>query len=148
MPDNMMEIRPYQDGDMAFVRQDPFQEAVKSYPELPIPQHTYTTVFDGVIVGVGGIKMYFEGVGEAWLIMTKQSKKDGIFGLIACRAIENKLNSLMAELKVRRCEANVRKDFPVALRFIEAIGFKFDGERKNWFPGNVSAMLYSRTLNV
>ena len=143
-----MEIRPYQDGDMAFVRQNPFQDAVKDYPELPIPEHTYTCVFEGEIVAVGGIKMYFEGVGEAWIIMTKQSKKDGIFGLIACRAIEDGLNSLMAELGIRRCEANVRKDFPVALRFIEALGFDFDGERKQWFPGNVSAMLFSKVINV
>lgn len=139
-----MEVRKYQDGDMDIIRQDPFQEAVKNYPDLPIPDHTYTCVFEGKVVTVGGLKMYFEGVAEAWIIMTKQSKKDGIYGLIACRAIEKKLNELMDELNIRRCEANVRKDFPIAIRFVEALGFKFDGERKNWFPGSVSAMLYSK----
>jgi len=140
-----MEIREYQDGDMQSVRQNPFQDAVKDYPELPIPAHTYTCIFEGEIVAVGGIKMYFEGVGESWIVMTKQSKKHDIYGLIACRAIEKKLNELMVELNIRRCEANVRKDFPVAIRFVEALGFKFVGERKQWFPGGISAMLYSIT---
>lgn len=144
----MLETRPIQDGDMEFVRQNPFQEAVKEYPEFPIPEHTYTCVFDGEIVAVGGLKVYFEGVVEAWIIMTKQSKKDGIFGLIACRAIEKKLNELMEELNVRRCEANVREDFPVAVRFIKALGFTFDGERKRFFPCGTSAMLYSKVRNV
>lgn len=139
-----METRPYQDGDMEYVRQNPFQDEVKNYPEMIIPAHTYTCIFDGEIVAVGGIKMYFEGVGESWVIMTKQSKKHGVFGLIACRAIEKKLNELMVELKVRRCEANVRKDFDIAIRFVEALGFKFVGERKNWFPCLTSAMLYSK----
>ena len=143
-----MEIRPYQLGDMEYVRQNPFQDEVKRYPELPIPADTYTCIFEGDIVAVGGIKMFFEGVGEAWIIMTKQSKKRNIYGLIACRAIEKKLNELMVELNVRRCEANVRKDFPIAIRFVEALGFKFVGERHYWFPDKTSAMLYSKVKDV
>ncbi len=143
-----MEIRPIQDGDMDYVRQNPFQEAVKSYPELPIPPNSFTAIFEGKIVAVGGIKMYFEGVGEAWIILTKQSKKSDIFGLIACRAIENKLNEMIEELNLRRCEANVRADYEIGLRFVRALGFTFDGERENWFPKNVSAMLFSKVRNV
>lgn len=133
---------------MEYVRQNPFQDEVKDYPELPIPADTYTCIFEGDIVAVGGIKMYFEGVGEAWIVMTKQSKKHNIYGLIACRAIEKKLNELMVELNVRRCEANVRKDFPIAIRFVKALGFEFVGERKYWFPCKTSAMLYSKVKDV
>ncbi len=143
-----MEIRPIQDGDMDYVRQNPFQEEVKTYPELPIPPNSFTAIFEGEIVAVGGIKMYFEGVGEAWVILTKQSKKNDIFGLIACRAIENKLNEMIEELGLRRCEANVRADYEIGLRFVRALGFEFVGERKNWFPGNISAMLFSKVRNV
>ena len=138
----MIEMRPIQDGDMEYVRDNPFQDEVKNYPELQIPEHTFTCIFDGEIVGVGGIQMFFEGVGEAWVILTKQSRKNGIFGLIACRAIEKKLNELMEELNMRRVEAQARADFPIAIRFIEALGFKFNCERHNWFPGGTSSMLY------
>jgi len=140
----MIETREYQTGDMDYVRQNPFQDEVKNYPELIIPANTYTCIFEGEIVAVGGIKIFHVGVGEAWIVLTKQSKKDGIFGLIACRAIEKKLNELIVELKMRRVEANVRANFTVAIRFTEAIGFKFDCERKNFFPGGISSMLYSK----
>ena len=140
----MMKVRQYQDGDMAKVRENPFQSEVKDYPELPIPADTYTCIFEGEIVAVGGIKIFFEGVGESWIVMTKQSRKHNIFGLIACRTIEKKLKELMEELNIRRCEANVRKDFLIAIRFVEALGFKFVGERELWFPDLVSAMLYSK----
>ncbi len=143
-----MEVRQYQDGDMAFVRENPFQEEVKKYPDLPIPANTYTCIFEGEIVAVGGIKLFFEGVGEAWIIMTKQSKKNGIYGLVACRTIENKLNELIEELNMRRVEAQARADFPIAIRFIEALGFKFNCERYNWFPDGTSAMLYYKVRNV
>jgi RimJ/RimL family protein N-acetyltransferase len=140
----MIETREYQTGDMAFVRQNPFQKEVKDYPDLIIPSNTYTCIFDGEIVAVGGINLFHEGMGESWIVMTKQSKKNGVFGLIACRAIENKLNELIDQLRMRRTEANVRKNFPIAIRFVEALGFKFDCERKNFFPGGISSMLYSK----
>ncbi len=141
---NIMEIRPYADGDMAFVRQNPFQDEVKAYPELPIPANTYTCEFDGEIVAVGGIKIFLEGVGESWVVLTKQSRKDGIFGLIACRTIKDKLDSLAVELKMRRVEAQVRKDFLVGIRFVEALGFSNPYERRFYFPDGTSSLLYEK----
>jgi RimJ/RimL family protein N-acetyltransferase len=143
-----METRPYQDGDMQFVREHALQKEVKDYPELLVPADTYTCIHDGHIVAIGGIKMFFEGVGESWVMFTEYVKTEGVWGIMASRVIQNKLEELMAELKVRRCEANVRADFPVALRFVEALGFTLDGERKQWFPGGTSAMLYSKVTNV
>ena len=67
--------------------------------------------------------------------------------MIACNAIKKKLDELMVELKMRRVEANVRQNFDKAIRFTEALGFKLDGERKNWFPGGISSMLYSKVNN-
>ena len=144
---NIMEIRPYADGDMAFVRQNPFQDAVKDYPDLPIPANTYTCEFNGTIVAVGGIKLFFEGVGGGWVLMTKQSRKDGIFGLIACRAIKDKLDSLAIELKMRRVEAQVRQDFPGGIRFVEALGFANPYERRFYFPDGTSSLLYEKLYN-
>ena len=142
-----LETRPYEDGDMEYVRANPFQEEVKNYPDLPIPEHTYTCVFDGEIVAVGGVKMLGEDSGEAWIIMTKQSRKDHIFGLIACRAITDKLDSLILELELKVCQARVKLNFAVAIRFIEALGFTIVREIKGYFPDGVSALLYSKVCN-
>lgn len=137
-----LEVIPIRDGDMEYVRANPFQEAVKSYPKLPIPEHTQTLLIDGNIVAVGGIRLFFEGVGEAWIIMAKQSLQDGIFGLRVCRAVADKLDSLAVEIGMRRVEAQVRADFPAGKRFAEILGFKFLCEREDWFPNGISSILY------
>ena len=140
---NILEIRLYEDGDMAFIRAHSFQKEVKNYPELIIPANTYTCLFEEAIVAVGGIHMFFEGVGEAWLLMTEESKKDGIFGIIACRAIKRKLDELIVELKLRRCEAQVRADFPKAIKFIEALGFSDPYVRRRYNLDGSDMILYT-----
>lgn len=140
----MLETRPIQPGDMEYAREHAIQKEVKDYPELPVPDDTYTCVYDGQIVAVGGIKVFFEGVGESWIILTEHAKKEGVWGIMASRLIENKLNELMEKLNMRRVEAQARADFPQAIKFIEALRFEFNCERKNWFPDGTSAMLYSK----
>ena len=132
---------------MEFVRLNPFEEEVKTYPELPIPEHSYTCVFDGEIVAVGGVVMWDNANPEAWIIMTKQSKKNGIFGLIACRAIENKLKDIIKELNIKECDAVVRSDFPAAIRFIEALGFKIVRIVEKWFPCGTDGLLYRKVID-
>ncbi len=140
----MLKIRPYEDGDMEYIRLNPFQEEVKNYPDLPIPANSYTGVFDGEIVAVGGVHILLPGVGEAWIILTKQSRKQGIFGIIACRAIKRKLDELIDELKLRRCEAQARADFPTAIKFIEALGFSDPYVRKCYNLDGSDMILYAR----
>lgn len=143
-----MEIRPYEDGDMEYARAHAIQKEIKDYPELPVPDDTYTCIYDGQIVAVGGIKVFFEGVGESWIILTEHAQTKGIWGIFTGGVIEKKLNELMEKLNIRRCEAQARADFPQAIKFIEALGFTKDCERKQWFPDGVSAMLYSKVRNV
>ena len=143
-----MEIRKIQPGDFEYVRRNPFQEEVKDYPELLIPADSWTCIFDGEIVAVGGINLIHPGVGEAWIVLTKQSRKDGIFAIIACRAISDKLDSIAVELKLKTCQSHIRADFPKAIRFAEALGFTNPCEIQDYFPGNVDALLYTKVYDV
>lgn len=136
--------RKYEDADMDKIREDPFQEEVKNYPDLVVPDNSYTCVFDNEIVAVGGIKVMEDNVGEAWVIMTGRSKKNGIFGLIACRTIKDKLERLIDELNIEQCIARVRANFPIAMRFTEALGFKLVKILPKWFPNGTDALLYKR----
>ena len=142
-----IEVIPIRDGDFEYVKQNCVQKEVKDYPDPVIPANTYTCIFDGEIVAVGGVRLFLPGVGEAWICMTKQSRKDGIFGIIACRAIKDKLDSLAVELKLRRCEAQVRADFTKAIRFTEALGFTNPYERRFYFPDGTSSLLYEKLYN-
>ena len=142
-----LETRPYEEGDMEYVRRNPFQD-LSGYPELTVPANSYTCVFDGEIVAVGGVKLLSEDDGEAWIIMTKQSKKTGIFGLIACRAISDKMDAIVVELGLSQCQSHIRADFPKAIRFAEALGFANPCEIHDYFPGKVDALLYTKVYDV
>jgi len=140
----MIEIRSIQDGDMEFVRANAFESAVKRYPELTAPADSFTCLFEGEIVAIGGVADLWQGVGEAWLMMTEQAKKHGIYGLIAFNTIERKMNELIVKHKHWRTEANVRADFPEAIKFIEAVGFEREGVRRKYTPDKCDMILYSR----
>ncbi|KKL61896.1 hypothetical protein LCGC14_2190680, partial [marine sediment metagenome] len=81
------------------------------------------------------------------IMMTDQSRKDGVFSIIACHAIKDKLDALAVELKLRRCEAQVRADFSKAIRFTEALGFANPYERRFYFPDGTSSLLYEKLYN-
>ena len=139
-----IEVIPIRDGDFEYVKQNCVQKEVKDYPDPVIPANTYTCIFDGEIVAVGGVRLFLPGVGEAWICMTKQSRKDGVFSIIACRAIRDKLDSLAVELELRRCEAQVRADFTKAIRFTEALGFTNPYKRRFYFPDGTSSLFYEK----
>ena len=142
-----IEVIPIREGDFEYVKQNCVQREVKDYPDPVIPANTYTCLFDNAIVAVGGVKLFLPGVGEAWIAMTKQSRKDGVFGMIACHAIKDKLDALAVELELRRCEAQVRADFTKAIRFTEALGFTNPYERRFYFPDGTSSLLYEKLYN-
>lgn len=142
----MLEIRPIQPGDMDFVLANPYQESAKNYPSLAAPESTHTYIFDGDIVAVGGIIDYYAGVGEAWLMLTKQCRKKEIFGLVAFGIIEKHLNKQIADHKIRTCTASARSDFPEAIKMLEALGFKYEGTRREFTPDFCDLNIYSRLI--
>ena len=142
----MLEIRPIQDGDMKYVRANPFEDAVKIYPDLPAPDSSFTCIFEGEIVAVGGVIVFWEGVGEVWLIMTKQARKKGIFGLIALSTIKKKVDNLIIENNLWRAQADVRADFPEAIKMVEAFGFEYEGTKRKYTPDGCNMKMYAKLL--
>ena len=78
-----MIIRDLQDGDIEYVRENPLEVAVKNYPNMIPTPPAFTAIFDDKIVGVGGMIILWEGVGEMWLMLTADCKREGVFGIIA-----------------------------------------------------------------
>lgn len=118
--------------DMDYVQANPFQESVKNYPELPVTPNSFTCIFDDEIVAVGGLHVMWEGRGEVWVMLTKQAKKDGVFGLIALYAIQEKMEELIAKHSLWRTECHARCDFEKANKFIKALGFKFECVKRKY----------------
>ncbi len=142
-----MEFRPTTQEDMAFVRQDPFEGAVKSYPYMEIPDdNCYTVIFESEIVAVGGCQVKWEGVGLLWLILTERCRKNDVFGIIALEAIKEKTEELIEKNKLWRAEAAVRTDFPQAVKMIEFFGFKREGLMEKYYPDKGDAYLYAKVI--
>ncbi len=142
-----MEFRQATQEDLAFVRQNPFEDAVKGYPYMQCPdENTYTVIYESSIVAVGGLQVRWEGVGLLWLILTADCKKYGIHGLGALYAIREKTEHLIAINNLHRAEAYVRTDFSQAIKMIESFGFKREGLMEQQCPDKGDMYLYSRIL--
>ncbi len=142
-----MEFRQSTQDDLNYVRENPFEGAVKDYPYLEVPDdNCYTAIFEDQIVAVYGLQSIWEGVAWVWLIMTDDCKKEGVFGIIAIHAIRDKLEELLKDNNIRRAQARMRPDFTEAIKMIEFLGFKNetpDG-MKEYFPDRGDGYLYSR----
>ncbi len=142
-----MEFRKATQEDLAFVRQNPFEDAVKDYPHMEVPDdNTYCVIYESAIVAVGGVQVPWEGRGQFWLILTAECKKFGIHGLRALYAIKEKIDELAKKNNLWRAEASIRVDFPKAIAMIEALGFKRECKMKQYWPDKTDAYLYYRAI--
>ena len=142
-----MIFRPATQEDLAFVRNNPFEGAVKNYPYMKVPdENTYAVVYEGALVAVGGVQVKWEGVGLFWLILTADCKKEGIHGLRALYAIREKIEELTKKNNLHRAEAAIRTDFSRAIAMIEALGFEREGLMRQYYPDKTDGFLYSKVF--
>ena len=142
-----MNFRPATQEDLAFVRMNPYEGAIKNYPYMEVPnENTYCVIYESAIVAVGDLQVRWEGVGLLWLILTADCKKDGIHGLRALYAIREKMEYLIEKNKLHRAEAYVRDDFPQAIKMIEAFGFTRECLMAQQCPDRSNSFLYSRIM--
>ena len=143
----MIEFRKSTQADLDYVRANPFEDAIKGYPYMDVPQdNTYTTLFDNVIVAVGGCQVRWIGVAVFWLMLTADCKKNGMYGVFAIRAIRDKIKELIVMNDLARAEAYVRPDFIEAVKMIEFLGFEKECTMKKFFPDKTDAYLYARII--
>jgi len=142
-----MEFRKATQEDLAYVRQNPYEGAIKNYPYMEVPdENTYCVIYDSAIVAVGGVQVPWEGRGQFWLILTAECKKFGIHGLRALYAIREKIEELVEKNGLWRAEAAIRTDFPRAIAMIEALGFKRQCLAKQYWPDKTDAYLYYKAV--
>lgn len=142
-----MNFRPATQEDLAYVRQNPFEGAVKNYPYMEVPdENTYAVVYESALVAVGGVQVLWKGRGMFWLILTADCKKEGIHGYRAVYAIKEKIQELVEANNLHRAEAAIRTDFSRAVAMIEALGFMREGTMRQYWPDKADAFLYSKVF--
>ncbi len=141
----MMQFRPATQEDMAFVRQNPFEGAVKDYPHMEIPdENCFTALLESEILGIFGVQIRWKGVGLFWLMCAKNFRKCGSRN--ALNIISTNMNYLIEKNNLWRAEAIVRTDFPQAIKMIEFLGFEREGLMKKCCPDKGDAWLYSKIM--
>ena len=100
-----------------------------------------TGIVDGVIVGCGGIRKLWDGVGECWLILSPDVDRYAVSAYICIR---DGFEKLMAENNFIRLQAYGRMDFPKAHTLFKHLGFKAEGIARKYTPDSVDAILYAR----
>jgi hypothetical protein len=139
----MIEVRPSTEEDLDFVRLNPLEEQVKNYPKHPIMGECSTGLYNGKVFVVGGVMKLWEGVGEAWVIFTKDVMEFKYEGFMT---IKRELKRMIKEGNYRRVQATIRADFPKAIEMIEFMGFT--NETPNglvyYFPDGCDAYIYAR----
>ncbi len=142
-----MEFRSATQQDLDYVRENPFEGAVKNalYSEVP-DENAYAVIYEGVLVAVGGVQVFWPGRGSFWLIMTADCKKFGIHGLRALYAIKEKIQELAEKNNLHRGEAAIRTGFSRAIAMIESLGFEREALMKQYWPDKTDAFLYAKVF--
>jgi len=131
--------------DIDFVRENPYEPAVKGYPDMDIPtSNAFTAVLDGEVLGVFGMQLRWKGVGVLWLICADNFRKCGV--RYALKTVSTNIDYLTKENNAFRVEAYVRTDFPKAIKMMEYLGFKREGLMKQFCPDKGDSYLYAKVI--
>ncbi len=142
-----MEFRQATQEDLAYVRQNPFEGAVKDYPYMKVPDdNTYAVIYEDQLVAVGGLQIKWKGVGLLWLMLTAECKKYDFHGVLALSAIQQKTDYLIEKNGLWHAQATVRPDFPKAIKMIEFLGFKRKCLMEKYCPDGGDSYLYIKVI--
>lgn len=132
-----MIIRESTPLDLLDIMANPLDEEVKGY-NLALTGHCKTVEHHNRPVGIGGVVIVGNGVGEIWLILAKEVNQCRV---IMYRCIRNILNQYIKELGLKRVQARVRNNYPKAQQMMLHLGFKNEGIIKD-----TNTYMFSRTI--
>lgn len=100
----------------------------------------YTLEHQGLILGVGGIRMINDVSAWGWVTISEDAKVH----IIPCyRILKEYMELIVKEMGIIRLQAYVDPDFPEAIRMIQHLGFEKESVLENFLP-NGNAFLYKR----
>ena len=146
----MFEVKPLKAEDILYVVETGVKElGLKAHTNSDIAKLAeereesgmcVTGFVDGIIIGCGGIDMLWEGVGEAWLLLTpyiNQKPKEGY------RCILKGFKQLIENNNLRRIQGYGRIGFHEAHNLFSHLKFKPEGIARKYTPDGVDCILYA-----
>ena len=92
----------------------------------------FSGVEDGRVLGSAGIMLMWPGVGEAWVLFSKDVENIKKF---VYETVTDYLITLVCDLDLRRVQAHCSTELPEAVRFLEQMGFEREGMGVSIFRG-------------
>ena len=100
----------------------------------------FSAILDGRVIGSAGIMTMWPGVGEAWLLFSKEVENHKRF---VYETVTEYLITLVCDLDLRRVQAHCNANLPVAIRFLEQMGFEREGLMRKYGTDGSDHYLYS-----
>lgn len=137
-----IEFRPYKWQDALGLLEDPNQKGLKGqedivkWAKLNEEGVGKTVLCNGEIISCGGVRIFWKGVGEAWLLYAKgKVLRPGI--------VKEQLHSFIRDNNLHRVQITLRCDWPEGLVLARRLGFKIEGKMRKYFPGGVDCYIMS-----
>lgn len=100
----------------------------------------WTGTVDGDVIGAGGVHLFWDGVGEAWVELSPKAVNHAksVF-----RAIKRGLQIVWTAHTMKRIQATARVDMPSAHRLLEHLGFVREGRLRSYGQDGSDSYMYA-----
>jgi hypothetical protein len=123
----------------------PAQERVRAnlsnpeYAQALVGEHSFTLKMDGKVVACFGVLKLWEGRGDAWALI------DGDIGARGMRRLHFEIRKrLEAAHEFRRIETACDAGFAQAKRWLELLGFQYEGPLLKYTPDGRDCLRFAR----
>lgn len=144
-----MKIVPFKIEHALSLSVRPHEDEIKNHPDfekwakLNGENIGFSGFCDGVLIGCGGIRTIWNGVGEAWVLGSKEVYKHP---KSAFKNVRNYLDKIIKEHNFWRIQAHVRTDNARGVRFVQMLGFKIEGKMHKFNPDGTDSYLFGKVI--
>lgn len=141
----MIELRPFEPEHAMMLPVRDIEKGMKNNEDFAkwaeennTPGTSYSGFVGDTLLGCGGIKILWHGVGEAWVIFSP----DVINHKIAVyRIVTEYLEKLIQDNNLYRVQAHVGCNFGAAINFVKNLGFEVEGKMRKFYPDGTDAFI-------
>lgn len=118
---------------------------VKDYTtQIATPEMSYSLEVDDQIIGCAGVLPVWNGVGEAWTMLSERVRKE--FSLTMHREVRRIMIDVCERKKLHRLYCHVLTSYDAGHRWAKALGFKNEGTMKYFGPNKETMDRYAITF--
>ena len=100
----------------------------------------YTLYVGDTIIAIGGLNLLWPTVGEVWIVGSPHIPKARFSYM---RAAKFYLKYFREKYELKRVQAQVVEGYDMLTRFVESLGFEYEGTMHNYCGGNLDNRMYA-----